>query len=314
MQAIAYQSFGNTDVLQTIEEPKPTVQPDQVLIKVKAVSINPLDWKIRKGEMKLMSGSKFPKHTGIDFAGIIEDTGASVTNFKKGDEVFGVVKNNMKEGALAEYVAVPATLVWKKPATISFAQAASIPTVGAAAVTSLEKMGNIHSQTRILVNGATGGFGMLLLQLLKQKGAYITAVTSTKAIAYAKKWGADIVIDYTKDNVLSQQIRYDIIIDLSGKMGYANARQIMKPKALFLNPTPRPIEIPMAIIKNLFTSRKHVIILSSPSAENMEVLLHTLDNGMQIEVNKVFPFARTKEAYQYAEQGGYTGKVVIELS
>lgn len=314
MQAIAYQSFGNTDVLQTIEEPKPTVQPDQVLVKVKAVSINPLDWKIRKGEMKLMSGSKFPKHTGIDFAGIIEDTGASVTNFKKGDEVFGVVKNNMKEGALAEYVAVPFTSVWKKPATISFAQAAAIPTVGAAAVTALEKMGNISEQAKILVNGATGGFGMFLLQLLKQKDAQVTAVTSTKGIAYATKWEADVVIDYTKENILSQHIRYDVVVDLSGKMGYANARQIMKPKALFLNPTPKPIEIPTAIIKNLFTSRKHVIILSSPSTENMEVLLHALDNGVQIEVNKVFPFARTKEAYQYAEQGGYIGKVAIEIN
>jgi NADPH:quinone reductase-like Zn-dependent oxidoreductase len=314
MKAIAYQTFGNTDVLQTIEEPKPAVQPDQVLIKIKAVSINPVDWKIRKGEMKLMSGSKFPRHTGIDFAGIVEDTGVSVTNFQKGDEVFGIVKNNMKEGALAEYVTVPATLVWKKPATISFAQAASIPTVGAAAVTALQKMGNIGVQSKILVNGATGGFGMFLLPLLKQKGAAITAVTSTKAIDYAKKWGADVVIYYTKENVLSQNIRYDIIIDLSGKMGYANARKIMKPQALFLNPTPRPIEIPTAIIKNLFTSRKHIIILSSPSEENMEILLHALDNGVQIEVNKVFPFARTKEAYQYAEQGGYIGKVAIELS
>src|SRR5438128_11489256 len=113
MKAIAYEKFGNTEVLQTVEEPKPTIEANQVLVKIKAVSINPMDWKIRKGEMKLMSGSKFPKHTGVDFAGIIEDEGTS--NFKKGDEVLGVVKNNMKEGALAEYVAVSSSFVWKKP-------------------------------------------------------------------------------------------------------------------------------------------------------------------------------------------------------
>ena len=96
MKAIAYQMFGNTNVLQIVEETKPSVQSNQVLVKIKAVSINPMDWKIRKGEMKLMSGSKFPKHTGVDFAGIIEDTGTAVTGFKKGDEVFGIVKNNMK--------------------------------------------------------------------------------------------------------------------------------------------------------------------------------------------------------------------------
>jgi NADPH:quinone reductase-like Zn-dependent oxidoreductase len=255
MKAIAYQKFGNIDVLQTVEEPTPSIQSNQVLVKVKAVSINPMDWKIRKGEMKLMSGSKFPKHIGADFAGIIEEVGAAVTNFKKGDEVFGVVKNIMKEGALAEYVAIPSTFVWKKPAHISFAQAASIPVVGAAAVTALQKMGNINTQSEILVNGATGGFGMFLLQLLKQKGANITAVSSPSEIPLAKEWGADSVIDYTTKNVLSQKAAYDIVVDLSGKMGYANAKQIMKPKALFINPTPKPIEIPVSLFKNLFTAK-----------------------------------------------------------
>src|SRR3982751_828451 len=98
MKAIVYQKFGTAAVLQTIEQPKPLIDADQVLVKVKAFSINPMDWKIRKGEMKLMSGSKFPKHTGTDFAGIVEATGASVSGFKNGDEVFGVVKNMMKEG------------------------------------------------------------------------------------------------------------------------------------------------------------------------------------------------------------------------
>lgn len=314
MKALVYQKFGSTDVLQTIEEPKPYIQSNQVLVKIKAVSINPLDWKIRKGEMKLMSGSKFPKHTGADFAGIIEETGASATNFKKGDEVFGVVKNNMKEGALAEYVAVSSTTIWKKPVHINFGQAASIPTVGAAAVTALQKMGSINNQTKILINGATGGFGMFLLQLLQQKEANITAVTSTKGIGFAKKWGADAVVDYTKENVLSQKNTYDIVIDLSGKMGYANAKQIMTPKALFLNSTPKPIEILTSILKNLFTVKKHIVILSEPSAENMDVLLDAINNGLQIEVSKVFPFAQSKEAYQFAEQGGYIGKVAIEIN
>ena len=312
MKAIAYGKFGNTDVLQTVEEPKPAIKANEVLVKIKSVSINPMDWKIRKGEMKLMSGSKFPRHTGVDFAGIIEDAGNS--DFKTGDEVFGVVKNNMKEGALAEYVTVPSSLVWKKPAHISFAQTASIPIVGFAAVTALQKMGNINLQTKILVNGATGGFGMFLLQLLKQQGANVTAATSTKSVEYAKKWGATSVVDYTKENVLSQKTAYDIIIDLSGKMGYAKAKKIMKAKALFLNPVPKPIEIPTSLFKNLFTAQKHIVILSSPSANKMDVLLNAINKGLQIEVSKIFPFSQTVEAYQYAERGGVTGKVAIELN
>lgn len=314
MKAIAYKKFGTTDVLQIVEQSRPTIKADQVLVKVKAFSINPMDWKIRKGEMTLMSGSKFPKHTGTDFAGIVEEIGSSVIGIKNGDEVFGVVKNMMKEGVSAEYVAVTSSLVWKKPYILSFPQAASIPVVGTAAVTAMEKMGNISSRTTILVNGATGGFGMFLLQLLKQKGANVTAVTSSRGAEFAKKWGADSVIDYTKENVLSQKNRYDIVIDLSGKMGYTKAKKIMKSKALFLNPTPKPIEIPTSLFANLFTSKKHIVILSSPSTKCTDVLLSAVKKGLQIEVHKVFPFAHYKEAYQYAEQGGYSGKVVVEIN
>jgi len=314
MKAIVYEKFGNTSVLQTIEEPKPAIQPDQVLVKVKAFSINPMDWKIRKGEMTLMSGSKFPKHTGTDFAGIVEEIGSAVVGLKKGDEVFGVVKNMMKEGVSAEYIAITASLVWTKSANISFAQAASIPVVGTAAVTALEKMDNINSQTSILVNGATGGFGMFLLQLLKQRGANVTAVTSSQGAAYATKWGANSVIDYKKENVLSQHTTYDIVIDLSGKMGYKAAKQIMKPKALFLNPTPKPIDIPLSLLGNLFRGKKHVVILSSPATKYTNVLLSALDNGLEIEINKVFPFEQYKTAYEYAERGGYIGKVLIEIN
>ncbi|MFH7017333.1 NADP-dependent oxidoreductase [Flavobacterium sp. FlaQc-47] len=314
MRAIAYKDFGNTAVLQIIEQTKPMIQPEQVLVRVKAFSINPMDWKIRKGEMKLMSGSKFPKHTGADFSGIIEDIGSSVNSFKIGDEVFGVVKNIMKEGASSEYVAVPSSLVWKKPENISFAQAASIPVAGTAAVTAIEKMGKINSKTSILVNGATSGFGMFLLQLLKEYGANLTAVTSTKGIEYAKKWGADTVIDYTKENILLHRTAYDIIIDLSGKLGYKSAKEIMKPKSIFLNPTPRPIEIPLSILKNLFTDKKHTVILSSPGTAYTNILLDAVNKGLDIEVNKVFPFSQYEEAYRYAEKGGYTGKIVIEIN
>jgi NADPH:quinone reductase-like Zn-dependent oxidoreductase len=313
MKTIAYKEFGGTAVLQTIDEPKPAVRAEQILVKVKAVSINPLDWKIRKGEMKLMSGSKFPKHTGTDFAGVVEEVGPSVTRFKKGDEVFGVVKNNMKEGALGEYVMVPSTFVWKKPANINFVQAASIPTVGFAAAMALNKMGNITSSSRILINGAAGGFGMFLLQLLKGK-AITTAVTGTNATSTAKEWGANSVVDYKTNNVFSKVNTYDVVVDLSGKMGYKNARQIMKSKSVFINPIPNPIDILTNPIKNLFRGKKHIVLLSAPSQKYVDLLLNAINNGLQIHVSKVFPFVQSREAYEYAEKGGYIGKVAIELN
>lgn len=313
MKTITYKEFGGTAVLQTIDESKPAIQAGQVLVKVKAVSINPLDWKIRKGEMKLMSGSTFPRHTGTDFSGIIEETGSSVTSLKKGDEVFGIVKNNMKEGALGEYVVVPSTLVWKKPANINFSEAASIPTVGFAAAMALEKMGNITPSSQILINGAAGGFGMFLMQLLKGK-ANVTAVTGTNAISFAKAWGANSVVDYKTEDVLNKGTTYDVVVDLSGRMGYNNARRIMRSKSVFINPIPIPIDILTNPIKNLFRGKKHIVLLSAPSERYINELLRAIDNGLEIEVSKVFPFTQSKEAYEYAEKGGTIGKVVIEVS
>lgn len=314
MKTIVYKEFGGTNVLQTLEEPKPSIKVDQVLVKIRAVSINPLDWKIRKGEMKLMSGSKFPKHIGIDFAGVIEEAGSAVTDLKKGDEIFGTVKNNMKEGALGEYVAVPSTHVWKKPRSINYVQAASIPAVGFAAAMALEKIGTITASSRILINGAAGGFGMFLLQLLKSKGANTTAVVGTNAIDVALEWGATSVVDYKKEDVFSQGVFYDAVIDLSGKMRYTKAKQIMKPKSVFINPTPEPVDILFSPIKNFFRGKQHLALLSTPSAAYSNILLNAIDNGLKIEVSKVFPFAQSKEAYEYAELGGTIGKIAIELT
>ena len=192
MKIISYQKFGGIDVLQMAEVPKPSVSSKQVSVKVKAVSINPLDWKIRKGEMKLMTGSKFPKRIGIDFAGVIDAIGEEVKTFKAGDEVFGVV-NSMKEGALGEFVLVPATSVWRKPAKINFAQAASIPVVGAVAYQAIEGIGHVSAGSEVLINGATGGMGMFALQLAKPNGAEVTAVTHSAGVPFARKWGVTLI-------------------------------------------------------------------------------------------------------------------------
>ncbi|SFE84430.1 NAD(P)-dependent alcohol dehydrogenase [Spirosoma endophyticum] len=314
MKAITYKAFGGTDVLEITDEPQPVIQADQVLVHVKAVAINPLDWKIRKGEMKLMSGSRFPKHTGTDFAGIVVAIGSSVTSVKEGDAVFGTVKNNMKEGVLGEYVAVPSTLVWKKPVAINFVQAASIPTVGAAAVMALQKIGKTTTQSRVLVNGAAGGFGMFLLQLLKRNGANTTAVAATHALSTVKQWGANSVVDYTKENVLTKGITYDAVVDLSGKMGYKKAQQLMNVNSVFIDPIPNPVDILLTPIKNLFSSKKHVVLLSTPARETIDFLVKAINDGLDIEVSNVFPFAQSKEAYDYAEKGGYIGKVAIDVN
>jgi NADPH:quinone reductase-like Zn-dependent oxidoreductase len=185
MKKVIYNQYGNADVLQLIETPVPAIPENGILVKIKAVSINPLDWKIFKGEEKMMSGSKFPKGIGIDFSGIIEKTGSNISSFKKGDEVFGLL-DAFKGDALAEYIVVREKDIAIKPKNISFEQAAASPVVGLSALQILNKLSSIKSGTRLLINGATGGIGMFLTQLAKKRGAIVTAVTSSKELRWQK--------------------------------------------------------------------------------------------------------------------------------
>ena len=136
----------------------------------------------------------------------------------------------------------------------------------------------------------------------------------TIATSTAKEWGANSVVDYKTNNVFSNVNTYDVVVDLSGKMGYNNARQIMKSKSVFINPIPNPIDILTNPIKNLFRGKKHIVLLSAPAQEHVDLLLNAINNGLQIHVSKVFPFVQSREAYEYAEKGGYIGKVAIELN
>lgn len=313
MKVVAYEKYGGIDVLQTVEVPKPSIQPKQVLVKVKAVSINPMDWKIRKGEMKLMSGSKFPKRTGVDFAGIVEEVGTDVSDFKKGDEVFGAM-NGMKEGSLGEFTVVSSKSLWKKPAKLTFSQAASIPVVGAGAYQAIVDIANVKKNSEVLINGATGGVGMFAIQLAKQRGAKVTTVSSNDGIAFAKKWGAGRTLDYKKDNVLAEGLKYDVIFDLSTKLPFKQAKQIMKDKAIFINPAPTPGLIIGSLFANIFAGKKNKMLLSSTNEKTIAALLDAITKGLDIEVSKSFNFNQVKEAYQYAEKGGYIGKLTIEIN
>lgn len=312
MKVVQYDRFGGIEVLGLSEMNVPAITADQILVKVKAVSINPMDWKIRKGEMKLMSGRKFPKRVGADFAGWIESIGSNVHQFQQGDEVFGVV-NLMKEGALGEYVAVSATSVWKKPASLNFLQAASIPVVGCGAHMAMLDIAGAAPGKSILINGATGGMGMFALQLAKLQGAQVTAVSSGEGLQFAARWGADEVIDYTKSNVLAMGKRYDVIFDLAGKMGFTAAKNSLTRKSVFINPVPKPIQIITTPIVNLFSSQKNKVLLSGPNDRAIGDLLKAIGNGLEIVVSKSFSMDQVKEAYAFAEKGGYIGKLAFAL-
>ena len=312
MRKIIYARFGGPDVLQLAEVPVPGVKATGILIKVKAVSINPLDWKIRNGEMKLMSGSKFPKGIGIDFSGIVEETGTAVNKYKKGDHIYGIL-DVFKGEALSEYIAAEEKDIAIKPLNLSFEQAAATPVVGSAALQILKTLVSPKKGTEVLLNGASGGIGMFMTQIAKMQDAIVTTVVSDTGIKAVTDWGADFVINYANEDVLKAGKKYDVVIDLSGKMPFSKAKQIMKHSSVYVHTAPGPKEIISSFFINLFSSKKYKLLMLKPSPEYLDELRRHTEAGMAVVVSKVYPFNSFEKAYTEVPNGKFIGKAVITM-
>ena len=312
MKQLIYKKFGGVNELEMADAPIPEITEATVLVKIKAVSINPIDWKIREGEMKLMSGSKFPKGVGIDFSGVVEKVGPSIQQFKKGDEVFGSV-DQFKGGALAEYVLVREKDIALKPKNISFEKAAALPVVGFAALQIFDQLIAVREGTEVLINGATGGIGMFATQIAKRKGAIVTAAVSGKGIALAAKWGSNAVINYQQTPLLESNKQYDVVIDLSGKMPFDKAKRILKPSSTYVNTIPGPQQIIGSFFHNLFSKKKYKVLLSKPSTAYLETLSNYVSNGMEVVIGKTYKMEAFREAYTEMPKGGISGKAVFTV-
>jgi len=312
MKKIIYNQYGNSDVLQLIEIPLPTLSKNEILIKVKAVSINPLDWKIFKGDMKLMSGIKFPKGVGIDFSGLVEKVGENIKGFKKGDAVMGIL-DAFKGNALAEYIVVNENDIISMPRRVSFGQAAASPVVGLSALNILNKLSDVKIRTKILINGASGGIGMFLTQLAKKKGAIVTAVTSSKGIGIVKKWGADTVVNYRTHSILDTNQRYDVVVDLSGQLTFKKAKRLLNPAATFITTLPGLKTMAGSFFNNLFSTTKYKVLVLKPTHADLQALAALISEGLDIVVDKSFPISDTRSAYKTVAQQGLIGKAVITV-
>lgn len=307
-----YSQFGDESVLNLVEQAVPGIQNDQLLIRVKAVSINPLDWKVYGGEMKLMSGSGFPKSVGIDFSGIVEQAGSTVSRFTKGDAVIGVL-DVFKGGALADYVVVKETDIALKPGNLSFEQAAALPLTGLSALQIIDQLAVVGPNQDVLINGATGGVGIFAVQMAKKRGARVTAVVSTQGVAEATKWGADTVVDYTKQSVKGLTQRFDAVIDLSTKLSFTEAKPLMKSSAVFVTTLPSPLTLLYSAVNNLFSGQKLKVLIVKPTVDGLNTLTHLAENDLQIVLDKTYSLTNVREAYRESRRGKVMGKSVIVL-
>src|SRR5205823_2902639 len=235
MKAIVYCDYGLAN-LELAEIEKPVPNDDQILVKVRAASVNPYDWHFVEGTPKIMRvmgvGLRKPKDTrlGVDFAGTVEAVGKNVTQFKPGDDVFGG-----KGGAFAEYVCRRAEgAVAPKPANITFEQAASVNIAGITALQAVRDKGKVQPGQKVLINGASGGVGTFAVQIAKSFGAEVTGVCSTRNLEMVRSLGADHVIDYTKEDFAKGDQRYDVIVDNVGTQPLSGFRRVLTPKGIYV--------------------------------------------------------------------------------
>jgi NADPH:quinone reductase-like Zn-dependent oxidoreductase len=322
MKAIVSCEYG-AENLQLREIEKPTPADNEVLVKVRAASINPVDGHLIRGSwpMRPMSGMRKPTNTrfGTDFAGIVEAVGKNVSNFKPGDEVFGA-----KNGAVADYICVKADRgIVMKPGNITFEQAGSVGVAGVTALQGLRDYGHIQAGQKVLINGASGGVGTFAVQIAKAFGADVTGVCSTRNVDLVKSIGADRVIDYTKEDFTKTDQRYDMIYDLVGNHSFSERRNILKPNGICvlagvggagLHPGSwgRILGNFKTAFQSKFTPEKFVFYIAKLTKDDLNVLRELMQSGKVAPViDRTYKMSETQAALRYLEEGHARGKVVI---
>ncbi len=325
MKAIVYCDYGVPNLkFQEIEKPIP--EDDQLLVKVRAASVNPLDWHFIEGTPYVMRamgvGFRKPKDTrlGVDFAGTVEAVGKNVTKFKPGDEVFGG-----RDGAFAEYVCVrESRAVALKPANVTFEQAASVPIAGITALQGLRDKGKVQPGQKVLINGASGGVGTFAVQIAKSFGADVTGVCSTRNVDLVRSIGADHVIDYTKEDFTKSDQRYDVMYDTVGNRSLLECRRVLTPKGKavmiggggpgdqgLIGPLVGPIKL---LMLSPFVSQEMGTFLAELNQKDLTALADLMQSGKVTPViDKRYKLSELPQAIQYLEQGHARGKVVISV-
>jgi NADPH:quinone reductase-like Zn-dependent oxidoreductase len=325
MKAIVYCDYGLAN-LKLADIAKPTPTDDQILVKVHAASVNPLDWHFIEGTPKIMRalgvGLRKPKdpRLGVDFAGTVETVGKNVTQFKAGDEVFGG-----RDGAFAEYVCPRADrAVTLKPANITFEQAASVNIAGITALQAVRDKGKVQPGQKVLINGASGGVGTFAVQIAKSFGADVTGVCSTRNLEMVRSLGADHVIDYTKEDFTKSDQRYDVILDNVGTQPLSGFRRVLVPKGIcvmiggggpndagLIGPLARPVK---AFLLAPFVSQKMGMMMAQLTKSDLAVLGDMMQSGkVKPVIDRTYKLSELPEAIRYLEEGHARGKVVITV-
>jgi NADPH:quinone reductase-like Zn-dependent oxidoreductase len=316
MKAIRIVEFGGTEVLKLVAVDRPVPAPDEVLVKVFASGVNLVDCVIRSGTNEnFKSFLKLPLILGCDLAGIVEEVGKEVTNFKKGDEVYGC-PNFPGDGSYAEYCAAKASQFALKPKSISFTEAAGVPLAALVAWAGLFELGQLQEGQRILINGASGGIGSFAVQFAKSKGAYVIGTTSASNMEYVKQIGADEVVNYNTQNFEELLQNIDLVFDAS-PLRDNNERlkgvSVLKDSGIFVSVN---VDFPFDDSVNAALARKNAKgeMVGGQKHEHLAEIAKLIDEGkVKVTISKVFPLEHVALAQEQSVTGHVRGKLVLEI-
>ena len=307
MRRIEYSRYGGPEELRLADAAPRAPGDGEIAVRVKAASTNPMDWKIRAGAMKMMTGKQFPRGVGTDFAGVVEAVGAGVTRFKIGDEVFGAM--TMKDSAtFAETIVTGEDTASVKPASVSFEDAATLPIAGATAWTALIDTAKLERGQHVFVNGCLGSVGRAAVQIARVHGARITGSCSASGMEEARALGVEEVIDYRKFDRARYRKRFDIVFDTAGNLSPGECLSILTPKGVALHVNLSPLKM----VRVLITRRNKAVIAKTPPAILDKLAELAGDGRLKLPVASVVPLAGAIPAMTKLETTGQPkGKIVI---
>jgi NADPH:quinone reductase-like Zn-dependent oxidoreductase len=325
MKAIVQDVYGGPDVLELRDVPVPVPAEDEVLVRVRASSVNAADWHLMRGKPYFMRLVGFGIRTptvqvrGMDVAGVVEAVGSKVTTLRSGDEVYG--QGDMKKGTFAELAAVKESSLSPKPASLSFEEAGAVPLAALTALQGVRDSGGVKPGHRVLINGASGGVGTFAVQIAKALGAEVTAVCSTRNVELVRSLGADHVVDYTRDDFTRAGERYDVVFDLVANRSLSALRRALAPRGTlvlsgggggrFLGPMPLILR---SVLVNLVAGQRLASLSESVNAADLAYLADLIEKGdVRPVIDRSYPLAEAAAAIRHLEDEHARGKIVITV-
>ena len=332
MKAVIAESYGGPEVLELTDVPVPQVGPNGVLVRVHASSVNPVDWKLRQGRVSALWTLRFPVIWGCDFSGVVEQVGSTATLFKPGDEVYGFKHGPVAKtyrGTYAEYAVAPESILARKPAKLSHEEAAAIPLAALTAWQALVDQGGLQNGQKVLIHAAAGGVGVFAVQIAKALGAYVAATAGARNQDFLRELGADLPIDYSRENFADQLSGYDLVLDGVGQSVWQSSLRVLRRGGKLVTlviPIPeaksgklRFFSTALAGViggwaRALLAGRRLLVTRGEPRGGELEKINALIESGrLRPVIEKIFPLEQIAEAHRLSESGHVRGKLVITV-